>query len=79
MHGHTQYVREQLLRVSGRAANDDAGATLRHIRMLLVNGLRNADDHLERLHRLSLVNEIDQQLNAAVWGKSRSSRVYKYY
>ena len=63
MHGHIQYVRQQLSRVSGKPLNDDVAVALRSMRAMLINGLRNADDHIERLHRLNLVGEIDQHLN----------------
>ncbi|MDB6060783.1 MAG: hypothetical protein JWM78_886 [Verrucomicrobiaceae bacterium] len=65
MHGHIQYVRQHLSNVSGKPLNEDLATALRSMRTLLINGLRNADDHVERLHRLSLVGEIDHHLRGS--------------
>jgi hypothetical protein len=62
MHGHIEYVRQQLSLVSGKPLSEDVAVALRSMRAMLMNGLRNADDHHERLHRLTLVGEIDQHL-----------------
>jgi hypothetical protein len=63
MHGHIQYVRKQLMRVNGGPLSEDAGIALRSMRTMLVNGLCKAEDQVERLHRIALVNEIDRHLN----------------
>jgi hypothetical protein len=65
MHGHIQYVQRQLLRVRSSPLNEETGIALRSMRTMLVNGLYNTVDHSERLHRLALVNEIDQRLNTS--------------
>lgn len=65
MHGHIQYVQRQLLRVRSSPLNEETGIALRSMRTMLVNGLCNTVDHSERLHRLALVNEIDQRLNTS--------------
>lgn len=62
MHSHIQYVTQQLSRVREKPLDGDVAIALRSMRALLLNGLRNANDRIERLNRLSLVVEIDRQL-----------------
>jgi len=62
MHGHVRYVEQHLSRVKGKPIDDEVAIALRSMRALLLDGLRNAQDRIERLSRLSLVVEIDHQL-----------------